>query len=91
MSNVTPFALRVDASDILTTSEMARLLRCGVATVRSLTEREWHPLPSINRGMAHKKQRIFLRPSVLRWLEEEEKLSKPPARSAEPKRRIQAG
>ena len=45
-------------------------------TVRALTLRKHHPLPSINTGMCTRRQRIFLRPSVLRWLREEEKLSK---------------
>ena len=74
MTDVTSIPQRVDFSDVMTTGETAKVLHCCAATVRALTEREWHPLPCINRGMAHKKQRIFLRSSVLRWMKEEEKI-----------------
>lgn len=72
MADVTTINERVDFADVMTTNETATLLRRSRETVRGLTERQWHPLPYVNTGMGKKKQRLFRRVSVLRWLEEEE-------------------
>lgn len=82
MTNVTPMYQRIDFADVMTTGEVAKLLRRSLATVRALTERPHHPLPCINTGIGKKKQRIFLRSGVLRWMEEEQKQSVAPARPA---------
>jgi hypothetical protein len=72
MGDVTTMSESVDFSDILTTGEVGKLFRRSNETVRQLADRPWHPLPCINTGMGKKKQRLFRRTSVLRWLEEEE-------------------
>jgi len=76
MANLIPIQQNIDFSEVMTSAEVAKLLRSSAQTVRALTLRKHHPLPSINTGMCTRRQRIFLRPSVLRWLREEEKLSK---------------
>jgi excisionase family DNA binding protein len=72
MANVTPISQSVDFSDVMTTGETAKYLRVSPPTVRALTERDWHPLPCINTGNRTRKQRVFHRPTVMRWIQEEE-------------------
>jgi len=69
---VKPIYQNVDFGDLMTMAETAKLLRRSAPTIRALADREWHPLPCINTGMGQRKHRVFLRPSVLRWLAEEE-------------------
>lgn len=73
MTNVTPIYQNLNSCDLMTTGETAKLLRRSLPTIRALTERSWHPLPCVNTGTAGKrKQRLFLRSSIMRWLEEEQ-------------------
>jgi hypothetical protein len=62
----------VNFGEILTTGAVGKLIHRSDETVRQLADRQSHPLPYINTGMGKKKQRLFRRTSVLRWLEEEE-------------------
>jgi hypothetical protein len=87
MATVTALSENIDFSDVMTGKHVARLLHRSGETVRQLTERKWHPLPFINTGMGRKKQRLFRRASVLRWLEEEEQGSDPIPVKAIPSRR----
>jgi len=83
LPNVTPIYQHVDSSDVMTTGEVAKYLRCSLPTVRALAERSWHPLPCINTGNRTRKRRVFHRPSVLRWMQEEENIPVHPAAAKE--------
>lgn len=90
MTNVIPMQQNIDYADMMTSGEMAKFLRKSRPTVLALAKRKVHPLPSIDTGAGSKRQLIFLRSSVLRWLREEEKLAKP-VRAEGSKERQKAG
>jgi excisionase family DNA binding protein len=91
MTNVTPIYQRFDYADVMTTKETAQLLRCSDQTVRSLTLREVHPLPYANTGTRHRIQRVFHRPAVLQWIEEEAQMTRGPAAERANKPAAKAG
>jgi hypothetical protein len=82
MGNVSTMSENVDFNEVMTAGEVGKLIRRSDETVRQLADRSWHPIPHIDTGLGKKKQRLFRRTSVLRWLEEEESgaSNKPTAR-----------
>jgi hypothetical protein len=83
MGNMTIMSDSVDFADTMKTEETAKLLWCSGEQVRQLTARPDHPLPFIDIGAGRKRQRLFRRSSVLRWMieEEERRTNEPPART----------
>jgi Helix-turn-helix domain len=77
MANIATFSKNIDFAEVMVTTETAKLLRCSRETVRQLTERPWHPLPCADLRMGQKRQRLFRRTTVLRWLAEEEENGAP--------------